>query len=200
MPGTMLTKKIQRQPSASVSQPPIVGPSVGASIETTPRIAGIIARCGPSKKAKPVANTSRDHRPADEALDGPEDDHRLEVPGRAANALVSGEQAGRDGEQPARRQRLGQEGRERDHHDLGHQIGGLDPVDLVGAGREARLDVVHRGDDDLDVEQGHELAERHHQEDQDTCARSGRPVGPVAGVAAAAPMDMLPASIVASLT
>ncbi len=38
-------------------QPPTVGPSVGASTETMPRIAGIIARCLPENSAKPVANT-----------------------------------------------------------------------------------------------------------------------------------------------
>jgi hypothetical protein len=40
-----------------VIQPPTVGPSVGASVLTMPRTAGIIARCGPENIAKPAENT-----------------------------------------------------------------------------------------------------------------------------------------------
>ncbi len=40
-----------------MSQPPTVGPSVGASTETMPRIAGISARCLPANIANPVAKT-----------------------------------------------------------------------------------------------------------------------------------------------
>src|SRR5207248_7830465 len=43
--------------SSDLIQPPTLGPNVGASVETMPRIAGIIARRGPSNMAKPVANT-----------------------------------------------------------------------------------------------------------------------------------------------
>ncbi len=56
-PGMTLTKNSQCQLATSVIQPPTVGPSVGARVETTPRIAGIIARCLPSNIVKPVANT-----------------------------------------------------------------------------------------------------------------------------------------------
>lgn len=56
-PETTLIKKIQRQSIVSVMMPPTVGPSVGASTETIPRIAGIRARCFPSKMVKPTANT-----------------------------------------------------------------------------------------------------------------------------------------------
>ncbi len=38
-------------------QPPTVGPSVGASTDTMPRMAGISARSLPVNKVKPVANT-----------------------------------------------------------------------------------------------------------------------------------------------
>ena len=44
--GAQIIKR-QRHPSASVIHPPTVGPSVGASTDTMPRIAGIIARCLP---------------------------------------------------------------------------------------------------------------------------------------------------------
>ena len=70
---------------------------------------------------------------------------------------------------------------ERDHHDLGHQIGGLHPGDLVGPGVQARLDRVQRGGDDLDVEQRHELAERH---DRRRSGTSSRPWGGIARIAA----------------
>ena len=58
IPGTMFMKNSQRQSWYSVIQPPTVGPRVGASVETMPRIAGTAARFGPSNIAKPVANTS----------------------------------------------------------------------------------------------------------------------------------------------
>ncbi len=54
----MLTKNSQRQPSVSVIRPPIAGPSVGASVEITPRIAVATAAFGPSKKVKPVEKAS----------------------------------------------------------------------------------------------------------------------------------------------
>src|SRR5689334_1952909 len=56
-PGSTLMKKSQCQESELVIHPPTVGPSVGASVDTTPRIAGIIARRLPVKRVKPVANT-----------------------------------------------------------------------------------------------------------------------------------------------
>src|SRR5271165_1266422 len=57
MPGITLMKKIQRQPSESVMRPPTVGPKVGANTETTPRMAGIIARSLPENNVNPTANT-----------------------------------------------------------------------------------------------------------------------------------------------
>ncbi len=56
-PGTMLMKNSQRQLDTSVIQPPMVGPSVGAKVETMPSTAGTMARRLPSNRAKPVANT-----------------------------------------------------------------------------------------------------------------------------------------------
>src|SRR6185437_16138557 len=56
-PGTMLMKNSQCQLAVSVIHPPIVGPSVGASVDTRPRIAGTIARSLPVNSVKPVANT-----------------------------------------------------------------------------------------------------------------------------------------------
>ena len=50
--------------------------------------------------------------------------------------------------------------RERDHHDLGDQIGGRDPAAVIDAGADRALDVGQRGVDDLDVEHRHEGAER----------------------------------------
>ena len=75
--------------------------------------------------------------------------------------------AGRHREQPARRHRLPEKRGERNHHEFRHQIGRLHPADLVRSGRQAGLHVVQRRRDDLNVEQRHELAERHHAEDQE---------------------------------
>ena len=57
-PGATLMKNSHRQPSASVIQPPMVGPSVGANVETTPSTAIAIARLEPSKNENTVANTT----------------------------------------------------------------------------------------------------------------------------------------------
>jgi len=131
-----------------------------------PRIAGISARCGPLNSAKPGEH-GRHHRAADEALDHPEQRHRVDVPGHSAQRTGQREQSGRQRVQPARRQRLRQERGERDHHQFRHQVAGLHPADLVRAGREPGLDLVERGGHDLDVDQRHEHAERHHAEDQE---------------------------------
>ncbi len=57
MPGSTLMKNIQRQSILSVMKPPTVGPSVGASTETMPRMAGMRARCLPVKRVNPTAKT-----------------------------------------------------------------------------------------------------------------------------------------------
>ena len=105
-----------------------------------------------------------DHAAADETLDRPVDDHLVDVGGGGAQRACRGEARRRDGEQHARRQQPAEEARQRDHHHLGDQIGGLHPRDLVGAGAQAGLDLGQRGRDDLDVEDRHEHAEHHRQE------------------------------------
>ena len=107
-----------------------------------------------------------DHGAADKALQHAKGDHGLDVPGRPAKRRRQRKKASGQGEQPAGGQGLGQEGGKRDHHQLGHQIAGLNPADLVGPRRQARLDVVQRGRDDLNIDQGHELAEGHNGEDK----------------------------------
>ena len=61
----------------------------------------------------------------------------------------------------------------RDHDDLGDQIGGLHPADLVLRRRQPAADVLQRRGDDLDVEQRHEAAEAHHHERQQALEPGG---------------------------
>ena len=85
--------------------------------------------------------------------------------------LVDGETDGGDAEQPARRHDPRQPAGQRDHDDLGDQIAGLHPGDLVGAGRQPAADVGQRGGDDLDVQQRDEEADAHAGEGEDLVAR-----------------------------
>src|SRR6185312_17515503 len=60
----------------------------------------------------------------------------------------------------ADREHLGEPAAQGNHDDLGDQIGGRDPAAVVDTGADGALDVRERGVDDLDVEHGHEGAER----------------------------------------
>src|SRR5262249_39316591 len=69
-------------------------------------------------------------------------------------------------EQPARREHPGQPAREWDHDDLGDQIGGLHPADLILRRRQAAADILQGRRDDLDVEQRDKHADAHHDKRQ----------------------------------
>ena len=62
----------------------MAGPSVGASVDITPSTAVATRRLGPVEEGEAGGERQRDHRAADEALDGAEHDHRRQVPGHAA--------------------------------------------------------------------------------------------------------------------
>src|SRR5208282_3029473 len=47
------------------------------------------------------------------------------------------------------------------------QIGGLHPADVVLRGRQPAADLLQRGRDDLNVEQGHEHPDAHHRKRDD---------------------------------
>ncbi len=74
----------------------------------------------------------RDHGPADEALKRAEDDHHLDRR-RQAHGHAHHQEAETGGQEDLlRAPQPRQVSRQRDHHDLGDQIGGLDPADLIG--------------------------------------------------------------------
>src|ERR1044071_2203026 len=142
VPGTMLMKKSQCQLAVSVIHPPIVGPSVGASVDTRPRIAGTRARSLPVNSIKPVANTVGTIAPPTKPWIARKQRHGLDRPRQAAHQARERERHRARREQPACRHRLGKERRQWNHHDLCHQVGGLHPGDFVRAGRQTGLDGV----------------------------------------------------------
>ena len=85
----------------------------------------------------------------------------------AQQMLEQREAAGGDGEEVAGRERAAEEAGQRDHDDLGDEIGRLHPGDLVGARRKPGLDLGERRGDDLDVEDRHEHADRKRHEGGD---------------------------------
>src|SRR4029077_3242770 len=120
-----------------------------------------------------------DHGRAQEPLQRPEQDHALDVPGEAAEHAGEGEARGGDGEQPARREHPREPARQRDHHDLRDQIGGLHPADLVLGRGEAAADVLERGGGDLGVQPRHQHPHAHYHEGQQAAypARGGGRAG-----------------------
>src|SRR5207244_2291735 len=66
-----------------------------------------------------------------------------------------------------RREQARQPAGQRDHDDLGDQVGGLHPGDLVLRRRQPAADLLQRGGDDLDVEQRHKAAKAHHDKRQE---------------------------------
>jgi len=73
-----------------------------------------------------------------------------------------------------------QEGRQRNHHHFGDQIGALNPADLVIAGADAGLNLRQGRRNDLDIQNRHELPKGHAPKSQeqgdpvDCCGRFGR--------------------------
>ena len=94
----------------------------------------------------------------------------LDRGGGGAHDAHQREAAGRDREEIARRERPAEEAGKRDHDDLGDEVGGLHPGDLVGARRQPGLDLGERRGDDLDVEDRHEHADRDRHEGGDQLA------------------------------
>jgi hypothetical protein len=99
------------------------------------------AELGPRKNNVSGGEHGWDHAAADEALHGAPEDHLIDVGGQTAHQTGGGEAAGREREQKPRAKGTGKIARERDHHHLGDQIGGLDPGNLVGRGRKPGLDL-----------------------------------------------------------
>lgn len=103
----------------------------------------------------------RDHRTAQEALQRAQHDHGFQIGRHGAADAGQGEAGRRDGEQHARRQQPRQITAERDHDHLGDQIAGLHPADLIGRGRQSRLNLGQRRRHDLDIQNRHEHAQHH---------------------------------------
>ncbi len=106
----------------------------------------------------------RDQHAAREALHHAADDQGFEAAACRAAGRGQGEQRERGDEQPAQAEHARQKPGQGNGDHFGDQIGGLHPAHLVGGDGERRADIGQRGDDDLDVEHGHEHAERHGRE------------------------------------
>ena len=111
------------------------------------------------------------HGTAAEPLDCPVDDHLAESSGCRAQGTGRGKADGRGHKQYAGRQQTRQHAGQRNHHDIGDQIRGLNPGDFVGAGRQPSLDLGQRAGDDLDIHDRHEQADDH-GEDADPVAQT----------------------------
>ncbi len=121
------------------------GRALARRTDTAPRMAGIAARSRPVKSTKPVANTVGTMAPPTKPWITRKTAPSTRCPRPCPHsALDRREEPRGEREQPARRQRLREEGGQRDHHELGHEIAGLDPADLLRRGRQARLHVVER--------------------------------------------------------
>ena len=122
----------------SVSQPPIVGPIAGASVAVTPnmrqpdRLARRAAACRDDRKRH------RDQHAAGEPLADAEEDHLGEAARGPAQHREDQEEQGVRDQVEAERERLREPAGERDHDDLGDEIGGRDPGALVRARPRAR--------------------------------------------------------------
>ena len=114
----------------------------------------------------------RHHRAAAEPLQRAIDNHLAEAGCGGAQRARPGEAERRDHEQHAGRQQPRQSAGQRHHHDVGNQVGGLDPADLVGACRQPALDLRQRAGHDLDVHDRHEEADDH-REDAKPVAQAG---------------------------
>ena len=102
----------------------------------------------------------RDQHTAREALDGAKDDHLLQVLGVGTGDREHQEQHGVYDQIAAQREHLREPAGQRDHDDLGDQVGGRDPAAVIDPGADRALDIGQRGVDDLDVEHRHERAKR----------------------------------------
>jgi hypothetical protein len=96
----------------------------------------ISARCLPENSVKPTANTSGTIAPPVKPCKGAEGDNRSDRPRQAAQQAGNREHGARSHEQPARRQCPREEAGQRNHHQFGHQVGGLHPADFIRPGGE----------------------------------------------------------------
>ena len=124
----------------------------------------------------------RHHGAAAEPLHRPINDHLAEARRGRAQRARRGEAECRGHEQHAGRQQPRQHPGQWHHDDVGNQIGGLHPADLVDAGRQPSLDLGQRAGHDLHVHDRHEQAEDHgedadpvaHGRQRRLCSRGGR--------------------------
>jgi len=101
-------------------------------------------------------------------------DHLSEILGEGAGGGKGQEQGGIGDQVDAHRKDPRQPRAERDHHDLGDEIGRRDPATVVDARTDGALDVGERGVDDLNIQHGHEGAERRADHGDPGPGRDGR--------------------------
>jgi len=112
------------------------------------------------------------HGAAAEPLHCAINDHLAEACGRGAQCARPGKAECCGHEQHAGRQQSRQGAGQWHHDDVGNQIGGLHPGDLVDAGRQSPLDLGQRAGHDLDVHDRHEQP-HDHGENAEPVAQAG---------------------------
>ena len=119
----------------------------------------------------------RDQHAAGKSLYRAQHDHLRQILREGAGDREQQEQDGVGQQIVADREHLGEPAAQRDHHDLGDQIGGRDPAAIIDAGADRALDIGERGVDDLDVEHRHEGAERRADHRDPGLGRDSRGLG-----------------------
>ena len=101
----------------------------------------------------------RDQHAAEEALQRPQHDHLLKVPGKRTGDRHRQEQHRVRQQIAAQREHRRKEAGQRDDHDLRHQVGRRDPAAVIDAGADGALDIGQRRVGDLDVQHRNERAD-----------------------------------------
>ena len=159
-------RKHQCHETLSLSQPPSVGPTTGAtttampySAKPCPRLAG--GNCGGQNRLG-----HRRHPATGQPLHDAEDQQRLQIPRKAAEQRTHGEQRDADKEKTLAAEHLGDPAAGAQDDRIGDKIGGDHPrcfvrTDGQTAGNVAQRDIRNRG-----VQHFHERRDRDEARDQ----------------------------------
>ena len=182
MPTGMLTRKIQRQLSATAGQvtywmmmPPSTGPSPEARPDTPPHTPIAAPRFSGANTVAMMLSVDGHHGRAADALQDAEGDQQVDRRGEAAGQRPEGEQhhAGEEELAPAPEVAEAAHGHEQDGER--QDVGVHHPLDVAVRGVVVGLDVRDGDVHDRAVEQDHEEAEAEHgQHGPRVAGRAGR--------------------------
>src|SRR4029077_19058504 len=170
--GTLM-KKIQRQEELSVIQPPIVGPTVGATMTAMPYSANACGRSSGGNVSASIAcsldgipppplpfrrrdRRSARHPPPADPLQDADQQQRAEATGEAAEQRGEGEDRNAQHVEALAPDHVGEPAADRQNDSAGDEGGGDPPGALVDADRQAAGDVAQRHIGDRRIEHDHE--------------------------------------------